>query len=385
MRRRVWLLLLCLRLAPVAQTYDADRAVAAINAAFWNPTGKYFYKLDGKTGNLDFWMTAHAWEAILEAYVRTQSPAFRQQSVDVYDGFVRSHGTDWTTNDYNDDIMWWVIACTRAYDILGEKRYLDQARKEFDWVYSTQSDTVFGGGIWWKNSEHGSKNSCIVQPAIIAAANLARQLGDPAYLAKAQALYDWQKRTLTETSGKVYDAISVNGVSKGSTTYNQGTFIGSALLLNNAADAQRMANWTRSNMCDANGILKNTAQGDFGTFNQICIRYVMQLARRPGGATYLQWMEANAASVWKNRRASDDVMGANWAAPAPGSGIECQSAFGGVALINLLATPPVSLAPASKRIAPPALGAAGFLFRGVRHAVDGARLPDTGPNPGRSR
>lgn len=334
--------LLLLFAAPAIQantSAQADSALEAINKVYWNAAGKHFYKSEQRAGRLDFWMSAHAWECILEAYQRTGNAAYKQQVTDIYDGFVKFFGSDWTQNDYNDDILWWVIACTRAYEVTGEKRYLDQARKHFDWVYSTQTDTVFGGGIWWRNDEHKTKNSCIVQPAIIAAMNLAKLTGNPAYRTQAESLYDWQKRTLTEASGKVYDAINFTGLAKGSTTYNQGTFIGSAQLLGKTADADKAMEWTRLNLADAAGILKNDTQSDFGTFAQIFIRYAVRFARTPTGAKHLAWLETNAQTAWKNRRKRDHITGFNWAVAAPDTGIQCQSAFGGVTMLNLLAMP----------------------------------------------
>jgi predicted alpha-1,6-mannanase (GH76 family) len=182
---------------------DPDRAYEAFNAKYWNATGKYYHKLDNRTGRLDYWMTAHAWEMSMDVYARTRTAASLQRVKDIYDGFVAYHGTDWTTNDYNDDIMWWVLAATRAFELTGETRYRDQAKTHFDWIWSTQTDNVFGGGIWWKNTERLSKNSCIVQPAIIAAVNLSRILNDAGYRTKAQTLYTWQKTNLVQTSGMV--------------------------------------------------------------------------------------------------------------------------------------------------------------------------------------
>ncbi len=361
-------------------TAMADRSIAAFNTVYWNAAGKYIYKLDNRTGRLDFWMTAEAWEMVMDVYVRTRTPASLQQIGDLYDGFVQNSGTNWTTNAYNDDIMWWVLACTRAYDLTGNVRYRDQAKLHFDWIWSTQTDNVFGGGIWWQNTQHLTKNSCIVQPAIIAAANLARILGDNTYRVKADTLYAWQKRTLTATNGKVYDAINNSGTQTFSTTYNQGTFIGAALALGHLADAEVCATWTRANMCDANGVLRNTSQGDAATFNQICIRYVIVLARVPGHQTTMTWMETNGNYAWNNRRTSDDIMGYNWAAAAPGSGIESQGAAGGVALLNLLATPIVSLAPPSRmrRLSSfsggNTLGRPGFRYRYGIYAADGSKF-----------
>lgn len=316
---------------------QADQAMQDFNRTYWNAGGKYFYKYDNRTGVLDFWLSAHAWETVMDAYARTGNPGFRQQIADVYDGFVKLHGSDWTRNDFNDDIAWWVIASARAYDVTGDIRYLDQAKKEFDWVYGTQRDTV-KGGIWWKNDTHQTKNSCVVQPMIIGAAYLAKALEDDGYRVKAESLYAWQRRTLVDANtGKVYDNINNSGQrSSYSSTYNQGTWIGSAVLLGHLDDARKCADWTRANLCNSEGVFRESGQGDVGGFKLIGARYIMMLARQPGQQAYGTWMQANADKVWKNRR-SDGIMGYDWNNPAPASGIQAQCAAGGVSLLNLLA------------------------------------------------
>jgi predicted alpha-1,6-mannanase (GH76 family) len=322
---------------------QAEKAIQAFNKAYWNTTNKTFYKRDGKSGTLDFWLSAHAWETIMDAYALTGKPEYKQQIGDVYDGFVKMHGTDWTTNDYNDDIAWWVIACTHAYKVTGETRYLNQAKTHFDWLWKNERDSV-QGGIWWKNNEHKSKNSCVVQPVIISAVNLANLLKDDGYRVKAESLFAWQKRTLTDPKnpGKVYDAINVSGsLGTGSTTYNQGTYIGSAVGLGHMTDARVAADWTKKNMCNTAGVVREAQQGDFAAFKLILVRYVIEYARKNGtaGAADLAWMETNATSVWNNRRTADDVTGFDWNAAAPTTGIESASAASGVTLLAMLATP----------------------------------------------
>ena len=375
----------CAVAAQAVTPEQADQAIASYNKAFWNLPQKHFYKFDNKTGVLDFWMSAHAWETVMDAYERTGKKEFLDQIALVYDGFIARHTADWTRNDYNDDIMWWVLASARAYAITGDKRYLTQAKTQFDWVWTNERDSELGGGIWWKNSEHASKNSCVVQPAIISAMLLAKGLADDTYRVKAESLYAWQKRTLVEATGKVYDKISKDGsIAKGSTTYNQGTWIGSAVLLGHLADAKKAADWTKANLSNAQGILKvegSTGQGDFGTFKLICVRYVVGLAKLEGNETYAAWMEANAAEVWKNRRMSDGVMGFDWANAAPATGIESQSAAGGVALLNLLAKPSVEIRPVAKKVRNgtelrvlPA-GASQWLFGEGARRADGRGFP----------
>ena len=214
---------------------EADLAFNALNKVYWNPANKYFFKEDTRKQKADFWFEAQLWDTVMDQYDRTHSTAVKAQVNDVYDGFVKAY-PDWTKNEFNDDIMWWAVACTRAYVITGNERYLKKARASFDFVYDHFTDDTYGGGIYWIN-KRTCKNSCINCPAIIAAARLSLLLKNPGYLEKAKSLYAWQKKTLTDGKGKVYDSInfekdhSTLKTNRGSLTYNQGTFIGAVVLL----------------------------------------------------------------------------------------------------------------------------------------------------------
>lgn len=94
----------------------------------------------------------------------------------------------------------------RAYKITGEDRYLKKAKASFDYVYDNFHDDTLGGGLYWIN-RRTSKNSCLNSPAVIAAVRLSVLLKDAAYLEKAKSLYAWQKKTLTDGTGKVFDSI----------------------------------------------------------------------------------------------------------------------------------------------------------------------------------
>ncbi len=201
----VHLLLLPAGPARAVTLADADAAFNALNKAYWDPAAKYFRKEEHGTVKADFWFSAQLWDTVMDQYDRTHSPAVKQQIDDVYDGFVREN-PDWTTNKYNDDIIWWAVACTRAYKITGNERYLKKAKTSFDFVYDNYHDDALGGGLYW-TKDRTSKNSCLNGPATIAAVRLAVLLKDPAYLEKAEAIYAWQKKTLTDGAGKVFDNI----------------------------------------------------------------------------------------------------------------------------------------------------------------------------------
>jgi len=187
---------------------DADLAFDSLNKVYWDASAKYFRRDEQGTKKADFWFAAQLWDTVMDQYDRTHSAEVKKQIDDIYDGFVAKY-PDWTRNKYNDDIMWWTIACTRAYAITQNERYLKKAKDSFDFIYDHFTDDTFGGGVYWINQKT-SKNSCINSPTVIAAARLSVLLKEPTYLEKAKKVYEWQKKTLTDGTGKVFDSIGYN-------------------------------------------------------------------------------------------------------------------------------------------------------------------------------
>lgn len=320
--------------------------MAALNRAYWDATQHCFRKTPAAgSKRLDFWMTAHVWECVMDAYKRDGDAQYKEQIGQVYDGFIEAH-PDWRTNPYNDDVMWWTIACARAYGITRDDRYLTKARSEFDRLYGRETDATLGGGMWWRSDSHGSKNACVNGPAAITAMELSFALKDETYAGKARDLYAWERATLFDpNTGAVYDNANTTGrVSRRLFTYNQGTFIGAALRLyrwsgdtHYQADAILAGDCMRQRLCNRDGILKSEGQGDAGTFKLIGVRYLVELAQTTQRKDLFDWLRKNADTVWKNRRVSDHIMGFDWSRPVKDEEvIQCQSAAAGVVLVNLL-------------------------------------------------
>jgi predicted alpha-1,6-mannanase (GH76 family) len=330
---------------------DADAAFKALNKAYWDPGTRLFHKEEQGSRKADFWFAAQLWDTVMDQYDRTGGDDVKRQINDCYDGFVKQY-PDWTTNKFNDDIMWWTIACTRAYAITHDDRYLKKAKVSFDFVYDNFSDNKFGGGLYWIN-QRTSKNSCLNSPAVIAAVRLSVLLKDPSYLEKARSLYAWQKKTLTDGTGKVFDSISydrnrqTNRIGRFSLTYNQGTYIGAGVLLFQQTrdktyldDAVKTAQWTRDNLCVTDQhILRDEGQGDGGAFKGIFVRYMKLLIIDGGRTEFLPWMQANADAAWRNRRPADNIMGNDWTVPT-GTKIQSQTDTSAVAVILCFAGPP---------------------------------------------
>jgi predicted alpha-1,6-mannanase (GH76 family) len=336
---------------------DADQAYNAWFNLYFNKSNNTFFKRDSRTGLIDFWRYAHDWETILDRYELTRDPALLATLKDTWIGFNRNNGTgyDWKRNNFNDDIEWWIISSTRAYLLTQDTTYLNTAKRSFDWLYSTQFDNTLGGGIWWKNTEKGSKNACSNGPAARGALNLYAITKDASYLDKAKAIYTWEKNTLFRSNGSVSDNIRPGGQpSGGALFYNQGTFLGPAMELFRITgdsayykDGIKAIEYVRTSMSNrTTGILNGGSNtGDGAAFLVIFIRNIMDVIMHENQTQYLGWMKANADAAWNNRRQTDNIMSSNFGSPAAASGLESSSSTGGVAMVTLavLASQPMGI------------------------------------------
>ncbi|SEG92011.1 Predicted alpha-1,6-mannanase, GH76 family [Nonomuraea solani] len=330
---------------------DADAAMSAFVATFWDPAKKYFYTnsdrqthaehAHGPEGGLytDFWWEAQLWELVMDAYQRTGSATYRRMIDEVYDGFVAYYPT--FVNDYNDDIGWWALASARAYEITRDARYLTRSRSLFDQIWA-EHDSTYGGGIWWRRSVHNQKNVATNAPAALTAAKLYAATGDAAYLTRAQSLFAWLKANLQE-SGHVYDHIEGSGtLVKWDFSYNFGTYISAAAALHTAtgtasylADARAAADWATTYLTNG-GTMTHEGVNDAGGFKSLLFRGLNTLVTRHGQSRYLPFLQRNATQAWRHRRTGDDLAGPDWSAPAPAAYLQSLTAAAAVSALQLV-------------------------------------------------
>lgn len=303
--------------------------------AFTSFINKYYTVKNG-AGTLDanyFWDFAEMYEIVIDAYVRTGEERYKTMIDEIFLGFTGLFGQEWEWNDYNDDIMWMVIASVRAYEATGEQAYLDAAKTNFDEVYANYVDDALGigTGMWWRKDKL-SKNACVNGPAAIAACLLAEATGDAAYYEQAKACLDWVVNNLY-TDGRIYDNLDVNGTKADwNFTYNQATFVGAATLLgahykdiNDAEAAATYMNYakqavdytiyTKYNagvMNDETG--SNTIEDCHG-FKGILPRWFYLYALESNSPYVMDWMRLNGAIAWSNRNA-EGIIWTGWGSPA---------------------------------------------------------------------
>ncbi len=324
-RRAVWIAMFC-------GTLGGDLAGAFTLAdadTIFDAHTKAFYQLEGDRGRhrkstdaakkADFWTRAEMLEMVLDVYARTRDPKQIEMFAQLFRGFVADHGKTWERNEFNDDIMWLVIACSRAYLVTGNIDYRDVAKANFDLCYARAISKDLGGGLWWK-TDNKSKNACVNGPGAIAAFLLGLATRDSSYTAKAKLLFLWERDTLFDKkTGRVADNIHISGkLSTFALTYNQGTFVGAANLLGYNDEAKLAATFTMNQLCK-NGYFPAAGEnGDGGGFNGIAVRWIARFMKdRREQATFEPWLQKNAEAAWQARRAEDNLCWCAWPKPTP--------------------------------------------------------------------
>ncbi len=322
----IWIIVLCFTMSGAlwAETFsaaDADALFDAHTKAFYREEeGRGWHlKNTEESRKADFWTRAEQMEMVLDVCERTKKAEHMEMFTHLFRGFLADHGETWAHNAYNDDIMWMIIACTRAYLLSQNAEFLDVARANFDLCYARAASPELGGGLWWK-TDNRSKNACVNGPGAIAAFLLGQATKEDTYTAKAKELFLWERATLFDaTTGRVADNIQLSGrVSRMALTYNQGTFIGAANLLGYKDDARRAATFTMNQLCRDGYLPPGGESGDGGGFNGIAVRWIARFMNEHGEqATFEPWLQKNAVAAWQARRASDNLSWCRWPQPTP--------------------------------------------------------------------
>jgi len=313
------------------ETFTLDKANTMLDA-FKNKYFKYRSESGKNTLGWGFWSVAEVMEAMLDGYELTGNPQYREMFQGTWDSFLVKNGENWSWNAYNDDITWAALTGCRAYMLFGGQKYLDIAKTNFDLMYDRAStfevNGVRTGVLRWceENGRNTSSNGCINGPAIVCACHLAIATGDNGYWDKAKRIYEAQRNSNLyvadgSDAGWVRDCINQDGsvANYWCSTYNQGTYLGSAVMLYNhfgdqkyATDADNIVKYTLDHLC-YNRILKeeNTNEGDLSGFRGILVRYMRMYILERDKNDYLDFFTKNATIAWMNRN-SQNIQQCSW-------------------------------------------------------------------------
>ncbi len=130
---------------------------------------------------------------------------------------------------YYDDNAWMVMALVESFEITQDEQWLDRAEAALAYVLSGE-DTKLGGGIYWRERDKASKNTCSNGPAAAACLGMSHHRRRDEYIEVARRLYRWTKDTLWDPmDGCFFDNIDLKGAIEGTKwSYNTALMIRSA-------------------------------------------------------------------------------------------------------------------------------------------------------------
>ncbi len=132
---------------------------------------------------------------------------------------------------FYDDNAWIAIAMADAYPLTRNPEWLALAKTSLDFALSGE-DSQLGGGVFWRENERKTKNTCSNAPTAVAALRYFQITGERAYFDRAQRILAWTRQTLQDKDGLYFDSVSLEGkVDKTKWTYNTALMIEADVLM----------------------------------------------------------------------------------------------------------------------------------------------------------
>ncbi|MCG9895874.1 MAG: glycoside hydrolase family 76 protein, partial [Fimbriimonadaceae bacterium] len=207
---------------------------------------------------------------------------------------------------YYDDNAWMVLALLETHRLTGDPADLEMARKALDYSLSGESERL-GGGIYWRESDKASKNTCSNSPTAYAAFRFARETGRSDYAARAEPILRWTLKNLQDPEdGLMWDNIDLDGrIEKTKWSYN------TALTVDSLYESERLGNRPKG---EAESLFKRAWAHWFRPDGRmVCTSYFAHLLLRSG--LERGWVaESDARAILDHMRksATEGRFGGRW-------------------------------------------------------------------------
>ena len=246
---------------------------------------------------------------------------YRDSTAHAYDSYVRRFGGG---QKFYDDNQWIGMEFIHAYRCLKDPTLLEKAVDIFQFMLRGWTDTM-GGGIYWREDDFETKNTCSNGPGAVLALMLYQETGSEAYLTWAKKILTWLERLHDPVSGVYLDAIKANGsLDRRTFTYNTGTPLhANALLYEITGDAAyKQAAWALVEAAE-----KHFAQVVEGTpvrffpntpwFNAVLLRGMLAFRKFDDFESHpahklLRRMIENLDYAWDHARDENGLFGPSW-------------------------------------------------------------------------
>lgn len=212
---------------------------------------------------------------------------------------------------YYDDNQWIGIAAMDAYFRTHQDADLKMGKKIYRFMM-TGCDTVSGGGIYWREGDRNTKNTCSNGPGIILLMQLHQATKDPVYLKEALAIYNWTNEHLRSPEHLFYDNLNVKTgeLGKHFYSYNAGTMLQSNVYLFEATKDSKYLEEARLIAASATKYFLSSGQfRDDYWFNAVLLRGFQHLYKHDKDNQYLKAFQACTDHGLQQDRNKDGLMG----------------------------------------------------------------------------
>jgi predicted alpha-1,6-mannanase (GH76 family) len=300
--------------------HAGDRRSAAVTGLM-----QYYRNDTGLFAGTGWWNSANALTAVIDSGMAV----YRYAIANTYDRNVTA-GLGQFRNEFVDDTGWWALAWVAAYDVTGDRRYLDTATAGAEYMHSFWDD-VCGGGVWWR-VERTYKNA--VTNALYVQLNAAlhnRLPADTRYLARARAGWAWYANSgminLVHLVNDGVDTATCRNNGHETWTYNQGVVLAALVELSRAAADPELlvtartlaAASTTDAALNPDGVLREpcepACEQSSESFKGAYVRGLGRLDAVLPDHPYRAYLDRQADAAYRNTRTPLDTYGLRWSGP----------------------------------------------------------------------
>lgn len=212
---------------------------------------------------------------------------------------------------FYDDNQWVAIAYLDAYQRKHRKKYLDVAVM-IDKFMMTGYDTAAGGGLYWKEGDKTTKNTCSNGPAVLVALQLYRLTHQAQYLEDAMTIYSWTNQHLQAPDGLFYDNIRIPSlqVNEKKYTYNTGSMLqANALLFTITKEKKYLQEAQRIAKAGRTYFFRNDRLPNEYWFNAVMLRGYEELYNIDKNTAWIDFFKQDAERIWNTERDEKNMLG----------------------------------------------------------------------------